>query len=146
MQPFKFILGSRFSFRFNFRLGFTLKSLWTISCNTSSFNTFQFDGRFRFLAATSYLQSMTSNLPTEICKLKSTIHYGITFGNQYEFESETQSGVKSETESGTQYKIEWLPRYKSADCSCCLQIAVQRMQFADCSLQIAVCILQFANY
>ena len=40
---------------------------------------------------------------------------GIAFGTWYESESERQSGIESETESGTQY--EWLPRYKSADCS-----------------------------
>ena len=33
------------------------------------------------------------------------------------FECETQSGIESGTESGTQHEIEWLPRYKPADCS-----------------------------
>ena len=66
--------------------------------------------------------------------MKCSAEWGIAiaFGTWYEFESETQSGIESETESGTEsgthYEIEWLPLYKSSDCS--LQIAV-------CSLLVA---------
>ena len=64
---------------------------------------------------------------------------GIAFGTWYEFESETQSGIEIETESGTQYELEWLPKYKSADWSLQIGVSVCRLEFAECSLQFICC-------
>ena len=63
-----------------------------------------------------------------------------------EFESETQSGIKSDsgTESVRQYEIEWLPWYKSRDCRFQIVVSLCRFQFAYCSFQNAVFILRFA--
>ena len=70
----------------------------------------------------------------------------IAFGTWYEFESETQSGIESETVSGTQYEIELVPKYKSADVSLQIVVAVCRCQFADCSLFVAAKNVNFNSW
>ena len=59
---------------------------------------------------------------------------GIAFGIWIWIWIETQSEIESGTESGTQYEIEWLPRYESADCSwkiavCSLFVAAKNVNF-----------------
>ena len=110
-QQLNFILSSRFSFRFNSRLGFRFKFISSSKCNSYySFYTTTFQEiRFTFLAATYKLQNAICklqstnsnyNLQTVICRLISRQPLNFILGPRFSCRFNSRLGFNSNSYQG----------------------------------------------